>query len=473
MESNKPPNGHERHMLFLSHATPEDNSFARWLALQLANEGYPVWCDLTKLLGGEDFWKDIQEAIRKRSIRFLFVLSRSSNTKDGTLQELACAKAVAAQVRLEIRDFIIALKIDDLPYSEVDIEIQRLNHISFTGSWASGLNQLLKKLADDNVPKDPRFNPDSVSSWWRSQSEFSAVQGVVDEPEVELSNWYGIERFPGTVWCHNVSRRSTGKLDFDISGLPYPAAKATDLSFLSFAKADELSDFLDKSIYIQSSVEIYVSDILVRSYPLSRHVVNMLRQGWESAVEKSGFSVQRVAPRPSRFYFEKDKIPNDRIFFEGVNGKRSYRDVVGYATKRGVLRYWHYAISGKPELSPYPHIVIRGHVLFSDSGAALWTDSDKSAKARRNQCKGWWNDEWRDRMLAVMSQLCGKNSFIEIPMSSDKTVTLRGYPDTFECPVSYVGEQVIDAELDDYFEDDDEEDDEIETEEVDHAESSS
>jgi hypothetical protein len=166
MESNKPPNNQERHMLFLSHATPEDNAFARWLALQLANEGYPVWCDLTKLLGGEDFWKDIQEAIRKRSIRFLFVLSRSSNTKEGTLQELACAKAVAAQVSSEIRDFIIALKIDDLPYSEVDIEIQRLNHISFTGSWASGLNQLLKKLAKDNVPEDPRFNPDSVSSWW-------------------------------------------------------------------------------------------------------------------------------------------------------------------------------------------------------------------------------------------------------------------------------------------------------------------
>ena len=65
-----------RRMLFLSHATPEDNGFARWLALQLANEGYPVWCDLTKLLGGEDFWKDIQEAIREDSIRFLFVLSR-------------------------------------------------------------------------------------------------------------------------------------------------------------------------------------------------------------------------------------------------------------------------------------------------------------------------------------------------------------------------------------------------------------
>ena len=45
-----------RDILFVSHANPEDNEFSQWLSLQLAREGYPVWCDLTKLLGGEDFW---------------------------------------------------------------------------------------------------------------------------------------------------------------------------------------------------------------------------------------------------------------------------------------------------------------------------------------------------------------------------------------------------------------------------------
>jgi hypothetical protein len=32
-------------MLFLSHANPEDNDFTRWLALQLAKDGYGAWCD--------------------------------------------------------------------------------------------------------------------------------------------------------------------------------------------------------------------------------------------------------------------------------------------------------------------------------------------------------------------------------------------------------------------------------------------
>lgn len=34
-----------RRVLFLSHATPEDSTFAKWLASQLAIAGYEVWCD--------------------------------------------------------------------------------------------------------------------------------------------------------------------------------------------------------------------------------------------------------------------------------------------------------------------------------------------------------------------------------------------------------------------------------------------
>jgi hypothetical protein len=217
--------------------------------------------------------------------------------------------------------------------------------------------------------------------------------------------------------------------------------------------------FLDGSIYIQSSIKLPAADIAKRGHPLSRELVSLLRQGWDKAAEGHGFSVQRMSPRPNRYYLQKGA--NERVFFEGVSSKRTYRDLVGYATKRGVLRYWHYAISGKPEILPYPHLVIRGHVLFSDSGAALWTDAEKSAKARRNQCKGWWNDEWRDRMLAAMSLLKSDDGSIALPMSVKECVFLEAQPDTFESPVSYDGEKAIDEDLDDYYEgDDDEEEDE-------------
>jgi len=90
-----------RNMIFISHANPEDNKFAEWLALRLAREGYPVWCDVTKLLGGEDFWRDIEAAIRERTIKFLFVLSKCSNEKQGTLMEVAVARKVGIPVRRE------------------------------------------------------------------------------------------------------------------------------------------------------------------------------------------------------------------------------------------------------------------------------------------------------------------------------------------------------------------------------------
>src|SRR5207248_7635457 len=100
-------------MVFVSHANPEDNEFTLWLSLQLAREGYPVWCDLTKLLGGEDFWRDAEQAIRQRTAKFLFVLTRASNAKSGALDELQVARNVQRDEKLH--DFIIPLLLDDLP----------------------------------------------------------------------------------------------------------------------------------------------------------------------------------------------------------------------------------------------------------------------------------------------------------------------------------------------------------------------
>jgi hypothetical protein len=52
-----------RRLIFVSHASPQDNIFATWLATQLAIAGYEVWCDTTKLLAGERFWSDITEEL--------------------------------------------------------------------------------------------------------------------------------------------------------------------------------------------------------------------------------------------------------------------------------------------------------------------------------------------------------------------------------------------------------------------------
>jgi hypothetical protein len=123
-----------------------------------------VWCDLTQLLGGERFWSDIETAVRERSAKFLFVLSRSSNQKAGPLDELQLAFN-AAKIS-SLNDFVIPLWIDDLPASEFNVRLGAINAVKFQQGWAAGLAQLVKKLEDSDVQVDERFGPKAVGTWW-------------------------------------------------------------------------------------------------------------------------------------------------------------------------------------------------------------------------------------------------------------------------------------------------------------------
>jgi TIR domain len=460
----------KRDMIFVSHANPEENEFARWIALQLANEGYPVWCDQTKLLGGETFWEDIQDAIKNRTVKFVFALSRASNEKPGTLDELDCA--LGTEKKHLLKDFIIPLKMDDLPYDDTYIGMRRLNQIDFRSSWARGLSILLEKLQKDNVPKNRQFNPAAVSSWWRSQREFSANQGIVEERDEHLSNWFPIQGIPRIINRHVVSRKGIGKIDFDTEGFPYPAVRDTDLSFLSFAKKDDFQRSLPQNHFIEATFTNCTIDSIVsrtgpRGYPA--HLTRILRDAWERAMARTGLSVYELSNQAKCYYFIFGTVADNRLFFQGVNGKRDRRDVIGYSTRLGRKRYWHYGVNAKPVLYPQPHLVLKGHVLFSSDGLKVWDNKEKIAKARRKQCRSWWNDEWRDRILAVMAHISNEQGEIRIPVASDVSLHVASWPEVFESTVSYGDpvDFVKEEELDDYdFEETEQDEEDEESEET-------
>lgn len=112
---NPAANSSARRIVFISHSNPEDNDFTTWLAARLALAGYEVWSDITKLIGGEVFWKDIEEAIRRHSVKFVSILSVSAPKKRGFMKELSVADAIEDQGKLG--DFIIPVRIDNIPFS--------------------------------------------------------------------------------------------------------------------------------------------------------------------------------------------------------------------------------------------------------------------------------------------------------------------------------------------------------------------
>jgi hypothetical protein len=433
-------------MLFVSHANPEDNLFAQWLSLQLATQGYPVWSDVTRLLGGEDFWNDIQRAIANRTIKFLFALSRGSNKKDGTLQELAYAKEISKKLEGRVKDFIITLRLDDIPYDEIDIRVNRLNHVSFQDSWAAGFAQLLAKLEDDKVPKNPGFSPSAVTTWWRTQ--FSSELGIKNEPEELLSNWFPVS-LPEDIYFHNVSRRCQGKLELDERSLPYPAVH-DGIFLITFARAEDFDGKLGNDMYIARAGDpLKLSVVLKDQKDFGKHLFRLLRLAWEQLVRERMLRTYELANSARCFYFAKGQLQNDKIFFSGADGERTWRAMVGYSSRTnpqtGItsVRYWHFGLQARPMVHPTCAYIMKPHVLFTSDGLTVWASKRRLSAARRSQCKDWWNDEWRDRTLAAVTHLTGADGNINVRFGSDVVATVAPRPVMFNSPITYTDPQIL------------------------------
>jgi hypothetical protein len=69
------PENQAREHLLINYAT-EDVALAEWLTGKLTAEGYRVWCDRFRLLGGESCPMQIGDANKNRTFRMLSLPSR-------------------------------------------------------------------------------------------------------------------------------------------------------------------------------------------------------------------------------------------------------------------------------------------------------------------------------------------------------------------------------------------------------------
>ncbi|GMU83783.1 MAG: hypothetical protein AMXMBFR47_36530 [Planctomycetota bacterium] len=427
-----------RNMLFISHANPEDNVFTQWLALRLAREGYPVWCDLTKLLGGETFWRDIEKAIRDRTAKLLFVLSRNSNVKDGALNELNLALGI--ERRDKLTDFVIPLRVDDLPYGDINIEIRRKNAIDFSQSWATGLAKLLEKLAQDSVPTDPRFTPSAVTQWW--QGSHAGNELLVQSQDTHLSNWFPIEALPTAIFIHELSAHATWK--GSAWELDQPAHRIGDYT-VSFAPRSDFGDLFGRShqILLNYALSSNGTDLPLTARQFRDSVVHLLRLGWDRAMIQRGLPRKSLARRRSASYFSRGLYETARVSFELPDGFSGSRGLVGHktvwsaASQKQMRRYWHYGLSADARLFPMPVLILNGHIFFSNDGKTIWDSPKRLHTARRSLGGNWWNDDWRDRLLAAMSWIADAKPHIALPVASSQSILISTTPVPFEARISY------------------------------------
>lgn len=433
-----------RTLIFISHAAPQDNEFARWLATQLAIAGYEVWCDVTQLLGGEEFWGDIAEAIDTYAFRVLFVSTLPGNTKPGTQRELRLA--LEAQQNRSIDNFIVPLKIDAFPFESMLESVRGLNVVRFDETWAAGLAQLLRLLEREGAPKSPLANASAVTDWYRRSVD--ETRRVVVTNDKHLSNWFRL-RLPKTLLFHRF-KGSAAQLESLAASFKRPF-RLHGSYLATFAPLHEIEQELgpgwdaERQASVEADAFIRHGDdaLQIEALDALNIVSDLLRQAWESEMRRQGLSSYELASGLRAWFFHEGHLEKNKAFFTALGGRRAYRQLVGRKSKKlpdGKWEpdgYWHFAISASIQLLPFPRMALRHHVVFTDDGAKPWRTADRMHKARRSVCKQWWNAEWRDRLLATCAQLGGGATELTLPVGEQTHVSAAMVPMSFISPWGY------------------------------------
>jgi len=419
----------DSNVLFVSHATPEDNYFAGWLASKLLVLGYEVWCDVENLSGGADSWKVIDNTIRNKSIKFLFVASNSSIHKDGTLKELAVADKIKDK-----GNFIIPLRLDDTPYGQFPPEIIRLKAVDYSKNWAEGLNDLLDILRKDKVPQNTELAYDAILPFWYKTVSVDCTEPI-DKNEQYLSNWFKYE-FPEKIYIHVPG----GLAPIDPALLKFHALLDQGL-LISFAEAKSLDD-----VNITKTETVYTEDFISNSiYTLSdnswkisntrQKIVQLLNDAFNRFMRNKGLGEYVFSGKRHAFYFTSThlvrKLPNLKRALQLTGTRKEYN--------------WHLAIEGACSLFPEPSYAITYHVVFSRDNAIV-ADSRIQHSLRRKFGKDWYNRHWRDAILTAMFSLANENeNVINLSVCNSQVVRMNAFPIVFASDKGYIEPKKVEA----------------------------
>lgn len=386
--------------IFISHATPDDNIFAAWLATKLELCGYKVWVDLNNLNPSVDFWETIDKTIRENTIKFIFVASKTScdSQRDGIKKELA----VADRMKRETPNFILPVRIDDVSFNALPIEILRLNAIDFSLDWAKGLDEVLKHLSEENIAKPNNTNQSQfyVDRWSQSQSNIRSQ--LTDDINEYCSNLFPVE-LPQKLYLYR-----SGEVDSVLKERHIPNKKNKKVS-ITFACNKCVSLWLNREVeYLELDIsECIKNDVTPKEYMgeifsnLSRDIISLIN--WSIGEYFYSNGLRRYKPDNKKtsknvYYFKfGDK-------YKRTGAKRSKALSGKYKT----IKHWHFGLSGYYVSYPCEGIVIKWHLVFSDANFKMLSDGSQIA-ARRSKGRLMFNKEWRELLQTAM-EFCSQGA---------------------------------------------------------------
>lgn len=434
----------ERDTILITHANPEDNAITSWLASRLSLAGYRVWVDLNELRGGADFWNEIDYQLRFRTIKQLVLISDSIG-KPGVQKELAIGDIVGKKIGDTA--FMIPVRVSNVSFAEFPPELIRRNAHNAYPNWADALAPILKDLEDAGVPRIPSPDFDLINQLVAARE--NGRNFVTNNSETLLSNWFEVNDGPAlhlfSLQCPDSQKKRWLK-SIDIPFVEYRSLVATFCDPVSFRAAGASSISIERRFSLAFDDLVIGRDVLPFSSRLDarRTIVNLMRQHWNNAMSRKGLKPFEYADGKMGWFFP-DGLVDGSVKIELASGAKVNRVLSGKFKDRR----WHLCLVAKPQLYPRPMFRVHANVTLSEDGHTP-LPGKKTQRIRKRLTKSWWNDKWRDMLLASTGWLAdAETDFVDIS-SGAETFRICSFPLTAISPVSYRDEKnQISEETDD------------------------
>jgi hypothetical protein len=124
-------------------------------------------------------------------------------------------------------------------------------------------------------------------------------------------------------------------------------------------------------------------------------------------MKRLGLRCVEMASGQLAWYMPTKFLEFDRVEYLDDEGKKRRKSLVGWSERRKV--FWHFAVEAKPVLTGTPHLLLKQHVIFTPDGEVPIDSKESMHLLRRRFCKSWWNDRWRDLLVAFVTWLSQKD----------------------------------------------------------------
>jgi hypothetical protein len=412
--------------LFISYAT-EDGELAEWLTLRLTAEGYMVWCDRVKLLGGESYPRDIDKAIKTQTFRMLALISKSSLDKENPRKERTLGLNIGKQRGI---DFVIPLLVDAIRPEELDWMVSDITYIPFHDSWAQGLVQLIKKLHSINTPNPLSNGAKLVSDWVSQQSS------LTDSEERLWTNLFEIKSIPDFIY------RITLPKDFKIADPGLIFHKQSENILWSFEVPDSIHDYIAVKWNDNRHLPYGVPPIDIATILIKEHMRRLCIQ------RKAQETLDGV------IYLSKQTTPDGWLRFTDYQGKQNRILATSQRTVRssgGIRNPFHYHLAPvfRPLLRKYgvPVLELQVRLYLTDmDGKAL--KPSITNRRRKKIARSWWNYQWISRVFAVAQWAFDGQSEGNLAEGRGYDINLSGYPLSVVSPLGICERLLAVAETD-------------------------